>query len=56
MTTISLLIGGERRQAAKGAMFERRNPLDGSVAPLRQRPPRSRLGHEWARAPVVRCC
>jgi benzaldehyde dehydrogenase (NAD) len=32
MTTISMLIGGEHRQAAKGATFERRNPLDGSVA------------------------
>jgi len=32
MTTISLLIGGERRQAANRATFERRNPLDGKVA------------------------
>ena len=32
MTTISLLIGGERRQATGRATFERRNPLDGSVA------------------------
>ncbi len=32
MTTISLLIGGERRQAGNRATFERRNPLDGSVA------------------------
>ncbi len=32
MTTISLLIGGERRQASTRATFERRNPLDGSVA------------------------
>ncbi|MDM0017287.1 aldehyde dehydrogenase [Variovorax saccharolyticus] len=32
MTTISMLIDGERRQAANGASFERRNPLDGSVA------------------------
>lgn len=32
MTTISMLIGGERCQAANGASFERRNPLDGSVA------------------------
>ena len=32
MTTISMLIDGERRQAADGASFERRNPLDGSVA------------------------
>jgi benzaldehyde dehydrogenase (NAD) len=32
MTQISLLIGGERRQAEGGATFERRNPLDGSVA------------------------
>ena len=32
MTTISLLIGGERRAASGGATFERRNPLDGSVA------------------------
>jgi hypothetical protein len=33
MATISLLIGGKRRQAAKGATFERRNPLDGSRVP-----------------------
>ena len=32
MTSISLLIGGERRAAAGGATFVRRNPLDGSVA------------------------
>lgn len=32
MTTISLPIGGERRQAEGGAYFERCNPLDGSVA------------------------
>jgi len=32
MTTLSMLIEGERRQAANGATFERRNPLDGSVA------------------------
>lgn len=34
MTTssISLLIGGQRCQAQGGASFERRNPLDGSVA------------------------
>jgi benzaldehyde dehydrogenase (NAD) len=32
MTTTSLLIDGERRSAAGGATFERRNPLDGSVA------------------------
>ena len=32
MTTISLLIGGERRAATGGATFVRRNPLDGSVA------------------------
>ena len=32
MTTISMLIGGERTQAHNGATFERRNPLDGSVA------------------------
>ena len=32
MTTISLLIGGERRAASGGATFVRRNPLDGSVA------------------------
>ncbi|MDM0077538.1 aldehyde dehydrogenase [Variovorax sp. J2P1-59] len=32
MTTISMLINGERRQAADGASFERRNPLDGEVA------------------------
>ena len=32
MTTISMLINGERRQAAGGASFERRNPLDGEVA------------------------
>ncbi|WP_180127680.1 aldehyde dehydrogenase [Rhodoferax sp. BLA1] len=32
MNTISLLINGERKQASSGATFERRNPLDGSVA------------------------
>ena len=32
MNTISLLINGERLQASSGATFERRNPLDGSVA------------------------
>ncbi|CAJ0793278.1 Vanillin dehydrogenase [Ralstonia holmesii] len=30
--TISMLINGERVQAAEGAVFERRNPLDGTVA------------------------
>lgn len=32
MTTISLLINGEQCAASDGATFERRNPLDGSVA------------------------
>jgi benzaldehyde dehydrogenase (NAD) len=32
MQTISLLINGEQTQASNGATFERRNPLDGSVA------------------------
>ncbi|MBB6083689.1 aldehyde dehydrogenase [Castellaniella defragrans] len=32
MSTISLLIGGERRPAAGGKTFQRRNPLDGGVA------------------------
>lgn len=32
MSTISMLIGGETCQASNGATFERRNPLDGSVA------------------------
>jgi len=32
MNTISLLINGERVPASGGATFERRNPLDGSVA------------------------
>jgi benzaldehyde dehydrogenase (NAD) len=32
MQTISMLIGGERSQARDGAIFERRNPLDGGVA------------------------
>ncbi|MDF3882610.1 aldehyde dehydrogenase [Cupriavidus basilensis] len=32
MQTISLLIDGQPRQAANGATFERRNPLDGKVA------------------------
>ncbi len=32
MASISMLIGGEARAAAEGATFERRNPLDGSVA------------------------
>ena len=30
--SISMLINGERVQAANGAVFERRNPLDGTVA------------------------
>ena len=29
---ISMLINGEQTQARNGATFERRNPLDGSVA------------------------
>ncbi|WP_316879064.1 aldehyde dehydrogenase [Ralstonia wenshanensis] len=32
MQTISMLINGERVYAASGAVFERRNPLDGTVA------------------------
>lgn len=32
MSTISMLINGNRVQARNGAQFERRNPLDGSVA------------------------
>ena len=32
MNTISMLINGERVQAGSGAQFERRNPLDGSIA------------------------
>jgi len=32
MTTISLLINGEATAARNGATFERRNPLDGSIA------------------------
>ena len=32
MTAISMLINGEHVQATGGATFERRNPLDGSVA------------------------
>ncbi|TFZ01252.1 aldehyde dehydrogenase [Ramlibacter rhizophilus] len=32
MKTIRMLIGGESTDAASGAYFERRNPLDGSVA------------------------
>jgi len=32
MNTISLLINGEQLPASSGATFERRNPLDGSVA------------------------
>lgn len=32
MTPLSMLIAGERRSATGGATFERRNPLDGSVA------------------------
>ena len=34
MTAISMLINGERVQATGGATFERRNPLDGSVATM----------------------
>ena len=32
MSDVSMLIAGEAVQAASGAMFERRNPMDGSVA------------------------
>ena len=32
ISTASLLINGEQKQASNGATFERRNPLDGSVA------------------------
>jgi benzaldehyde dehydrogenase (NAD) len=32
MTRMSMLINGEPQQASNGATFERRNPLDGSVA------------------------
>ena len=32
---ISMLINGEQAQARNGATFERRNPLDGSVALLK---------------------
>jgi len=32
MTAISMLINGKNAQASNGATFERRNPLDGSVA------------------------
>ena len=32
MSTISMLINGARVQARNGAQFERRNPLDGSIA------------------------
>ena len=32
MQTVSMLIGGERRQSSSGATFVRRNPLDGEVA------------------------
>ena len=32
MHAIPMLIGGEHQQASNGATFERRNPLDGSVA------------------------
>src|SRR5258708_5083219 len=34
MNTILMLINGERVQAGNGATFERRNPLDGSVATI----------------------
>lgn len=40
MQSISMLIGGERRQAANGATFERRNPIDqkpATRAPAAQR-------------------
>ncbi|WP_261537825.1 aldehyde dehydrogenase [Burkholderia multivorans] len=32
MQTVSMLIGGERRQSSDGATFVRRNPLDGAIA------------------------
>lgn len=34
MNAISMLINGEARQASNGATFERRNPLDGTVATI----------------------
>lgn len=34
MKTISMLINGERLPAGNGATFERRNPLDGSIATI----------------------
>ena len=34
MTSISMLINGKPQQASSGATFERRNPLDGSVATI----------------------
>jgi len=34
MTTISMLINGQKKQAGNGATFERKNPLDGSVATI----------------------
>src|SRR5450631_4159479 len=34
MNTISMLINGEHMQASKGTTFERRNPLDGTVATI----------------------
>ena len=39
---ISMLINGEQTQARNGATFERRNPLDGSVATRRTRGNRGR--------------
>ncbi|NIF78624.1 aldehyde dehydrogenase family protein, partial [Paraburkholderia sp. Cy-641] len=32
MKNVAMLIGGEQVQARNGAIFERRNPLDGEVA------------------------
>ena len=32
MNQVSMLINGERTMARDGATFERRNPLDGTVA------------------------
>jgi acyl-CoA reductase-like NAD-dependent aldehyde dehydrogenase len=69
MTDISMFIDGERRAATGGATFERRNPLDGSVAtrapagtpadavpPSRPRSAPSPSGRRRAPAHAARCC
>lgn len=46
MTTISMPIDGEPCQARTGATFERRNPLDGSLAAVEAASLTTQIGGE----------